>query len=258
MNIEALVSSDLQEHAAATSRRLHTPVETRQFLAMALARREEARAARRRPMLAAAVAVGAAALVVPVPYPQQTGWDATFRSRSGRTVTVKLAARDAAEAERRARLLAGPEQAAVSVRPRTELVWSSVYARARAKLFHIDVDARGKTDAQAEAEIRKQLLEQGWTAGEVRVERTSGFTDVELGATDADGRHIRLMRTDEGEGSERIQLRPEPFDDTREPGMTDAQLREKILAQLRARGLEGDVTVEGDRIRVQVRRDKPR
>ena len=37
--------------------------------------------------------------------------------------------------------------------------------------------------------------------------------------------------------------------------MTDAQLRDKILKQLKARGLDGDVTVEGNRIEVRAKRE---
>jgi hypothetical protein len=37
--------------------------------------------------------------------------------------------------------------------------------------------------------------------------------------------------------------------------MTDAQLREKILKQLQARGLDGDVTVEGGKIEIRAKKE---
>jgi len=44
---------------------------------------------------------------------------------------------------------------------------------------------------------------------------------------------------------------PLDIDDKREPGMTDEQLRRKILDQLEARGMDADVTVEGDHIGIR-------
>jgi hypothetical protein len=37
--------------------------------------------------------------------------------------------------------------------------------------------------------------------------------------------------------------------------MTDAQLRDKILQQLKARGLDGDVTVDGGKIEIRAKRE---
>jgi hypothetical protein len=134
-----------------------------------------------------------------------------------------------------------------------ELRWSSVYALAKRTLFRVEVDLRGKTNREAEAEIREQVAKHGWTAKEVHVERDSKNTVVELRAGDQSGRRIHLRRKEDG-NLDTVELQPEPLDDLREPGMTDAQLREKIFDQLEARGLEGDVSVHGDFIRGEVHR----
>jgi len=256
---DTLVSTDLHELGAATVRSFPSLADTGRALEAALARRGRRTAHRslRKPVLAGMFAIGAAALVVPVPYRHRVGWDATFRSGDGREVTVHLAARDENEAQRRAITLALSMGAEVRLSPRTELVWGSVYALAKEKLFHLDVDMKGRKDAEVEAEIRAQLAQQGWMAGEVAVQRGDGKTMVKLGAEDGEGHRIQLMQQHDGTQPNRLQIEPEPIDDKREPGMTDAQLRDKISAQLRARGLNADVTVEGERILIRATKHVP-
>jgi hypothetical protein len=250
------LASDLKALGARTSRRVPSLDDTTRALESALATRRarpEPRRAMRRPVLAGAGALAAAALVlvVPVPYRHHTGWDAVVRSADGRTATVHLSARSADEAKRRATALARTTGAnEVRIAERTELVWGSVYAMAQEKLFHVDVDMAGKTDDQVEAEIRAQLVQQGWTPDEVEVRRDANGSVVSLGAND--GQHeIKMVRKQVGAGADRVDIQPEPIDDTREPGMTDEQLRQKILRQLEARGLKAEVTVNGDDIQIR-------
>jgi hypothetical protein len=143
----------------------------------------------------------------------------------------------------------------VSVSPRTELVWGSVYAMAKEKLFHVDVEMAGKTDAEVEAEIRAQLAQQGWSPGEVEVQRGEGASTVSVGANDGEHR-IQIVRSQVGPGSDHVELQPEPIDDTREPGMTDEELRQKILRQLEARGMQAEVKVDGDRIEIRAEKQQ--
>jgi hypothetical protein len=131
-------------------------------------------------------------------------------------------------------------------------MWGSVYAMARERLFRVDVALEGKTDAEVEDDIRTQLDRQGWAPEEVGVERTDGSTAVRLRAEDAAGRRLHLERRAPGSPS-RLQLEPIELDDTREPGMSDEQLREKILRQLRERGFDGDVRVDGEHVQIQMR-----
>jgi hypothetical protein len=123
---------------------------------------------------------------------------------------------------------------------------------AREKILRIDVDTDGKTDAQVEQEITDQLQAAGWTPVEVRVQRDGDGTTVQVGADDGDGRHIQIVR--KAPDGTPVQVQAGDIDDTREPGMTDEQLREKILKQFEARGMQADVTVDGDRIEIRARR----
>jgi hypothetical protein len=100
---------------------------------------------------------------------------------------------------------------------------------------------------------RTQLDRQGWAPEEVGVERDDGSTAVHLRAEDGAGRQLHLERRAAGTPS-RLQLEPVPIDDVREPGMSDEQLREKILRQLEQHGFEGEVWVDGDRVQIRALR----
>jgi hypothetical protein len=250
MNTDALVTSDLQALADASARNVPRLADTERRLEEALAKTPGVRRGR---VLAVAVALGAGALVLPLPVWRTSGWDATLRSADGAVVTVHFSARDESAARRHALAIARGMGAEATVTAHRELAWRSVYAMARDSLFRIDVDAQGKSDAEVEAEIRTQLEQQGWNAGSVTIRRGDGVTAVEVGA-DRDGHHIQVLEKSTGPDADHVQIAPEPLDTTREPGMTDEQLRQKILAQLRARGMDGDVIVQGDL--VQIRAEK--
>ena len=164
-----------------------------------------------------------------------------------------MPAKNAAQAERRAAELR-THGATVTVAARTERVWGSVYAMAKEKLLDVHVDLDGKTDAQVADDIRSQLAAGGWTADDVQVQRSADGSSVEIDAQDGAGRQMKVVRKASGGNEKHLDFQVGGLDDEREPGMTDAQLRDKILKQLKARGLDGDVTVEGNSIEVRAKR----
>jgi hypothetical protein len=254
MDVEEQMMSDLKALAAATERGLPSLETSGRALAVARAgaRRRGGRVLR--PALAGGLTLAAIALC-PVPYTRVVGWELTATSVGGKPIAVTLSARDQKEAERRAQAFAARSHAVnVAVTARTARVWGSVWAMAKEKMLQLHVTFDGKSDAEVEDDIRAQLAAAGWTADDVSVRRGDGETAVELGATDATGRTLRIMRQQIGPGAagapSTMEIGIGDIDDTREPGMTDAQLRDKILRQLRARGLDADVVVEGGRIEV--------
>jgi hypothetical protein len=165
VNTDPLVTSDLRA-LADTERRLE------EVLA-------KGPGVRRGRVFAVAVALGAGALVLPLPVWRTNWWDATLRSADGATVTVHFAAPDESAARGDALAIARGMGAEATVVPHHELAWRSVYAMARDSLFRVDVDARGKSDELVEAEIRTQLAEQGWNrdghhiqADQIRAEKS--------------------------------------------------------------------------------------
>jgi hypothetical protein len=59
-----------------------------------------------------------------------------------------------------------------------------------------------------------------------------------------------------GEPVERIAMGAPDIDTAREPGMSDEQLREKIVRQLRAKGMDAEVTVLGDKVQIRAQMEK--
>jgi hypothetical protein len=206
----------------------------------------------RKPLFATALAVGvvAAVLVCPVPYTRTVGYELTVTSVAGRVARIRVPAKNAAQAERRAARLR-THGATVAVAPRTERVWGSVYAMAKDKLLDVHVDLDGKTDAQVADDIRAQLAGGGWSADDVQVQRSADGSTVQIEAQDGNGRQMKVVRKASGGNEKNMDFQLGGIDDEREPGMTDAQLRDKILQQLKSRGLDGDVTVDGAKIEIR-------
>jgi hypothetical protein len=261
MNTHDRIASDREALAARTAQSLPSATDTARALEGALSRDQgELTMRTHRPSylaVAGAFAAAAAVLVLPVPTSRTTGWDVSLRSADGRVAVVHLPAIAAADATRRADALAAKAHGTATVTPRTERVWSTVYAMAREALFRIDVSTAGKSDAQVEEEIRAQLAAQGWTPGDVVVERSADGSTVRVGAS-SDGQSVEVTERSDGEPTNHIAMQVTPFDTTREPGMTDAQLKAKIERQLEARGMKGEVIIDGDRIEIRGEKSETR
>ena len=253
-NTDARIENDLKALAESSARGLPTLDQTGRALTVP---RTEPTGGRimsivRKPLLATslAVAVVAAILVCPVPYTRTVGYELTVTNAAGRVAKIRVPAKNVAQAERRAAELR-KKGAVVAVAPRTERVWGSVYAMAKDKLLDVHVDLDGKSDAQVADDIRTQLANGGWTADDVQVQRSDDGSSVEISAQDGSGRQMKVVRKASGGTEKNMDFQLGGIDDGREPGMTDAQLRDKILQQLKARGLDGDVTVDGDKVEIR-------
>ena len=82
------------------------------------------------------------------------------------------------------------------------------------------------------------------------MERFDDGATVRIGGS-AEGRRVEVVERSAGEPLDRIAVDVQPVDTTREPGMTDAQLKEKIERQFAARGMRAEATIEGDKITVR-------
>jgi hypothetical protein len=257
MSMDDRILSDREALARRTAQALPSHHDTARALDEALAHRthgETPMRNARRPLLVAvgAFAAAAAVLVCPIPYSHVAGWDVTFRSADGHVAKVYMKGANAEASARRASTLAKQPGAIVTIAPRTERVWGSVYAMAKESLLHIDVNMEGKTDTAVEDEIRAQLAAQGWTPLEVQVQRGDGVSSVQVGATDGDGRTVQMNQQVVGGPAPHVSMGVEDIDTKREPGMTDDQLREKIVRQFKAKGMDAEVTIEGDKVRIRV------
>jgi hypothetical protein len=253
MRTDEKIESDLRALARATTRGLPSVADTARALEAARGKGASPMSKIRRPLFAGALTIAAAAaiLVFPVPYSRQRGYDVTFTGADGRVAHLHLSMADRAKAEARALALA--HGAKVEIQPRRERVWGSVYAMAAEKLFHLDIDVEGKTQAQIEEEIKKQLTDQGWDIETIDVHGSDDGLGFSVTANSGDGQRHMEIKTQGGVPAS-LHLHLEGLDVRREPGMSDEQLKQKILDQMKTRGLEGEVTVKDGQ--VQVRAEK--
>lgn len=170
-------------------------------------------------------------------------------------LTARVATRSRSEVERQLAGLTtalGAEHIAVTptILARTEQHRGRVYAMALDKLIDIRIDTTGKSDSQVETEIRDQLTRSGVTPDAVQFQRT-GSDESEANITAHDGdRELHIVRRQRG-GSGELHIEAGGLDTERTPGMTDDELRDKIVRQLAARGLTATVTVHGDQVQIQ-------
>jgi hypothetical protein len=139
----------------------------------------------------------------------------------------------------------------------TETVSGSVYAMVRDRIIVIDVDTEGKTDQEVEDEIRAQLLDEGVAEPDVKYHSDGAKTVVRVQG-EHEGKSFDLVHKtlgDEREPSVRMEIGWP--DISRDEGMTDEELEQKILRQLEERGMDGEIEIQGDGVRVKVRHRAP-
>lgn len=140
------------------------------------------------------------------------------------------------------------------VSPITETVSGNVYAMVLDRIIVIDVDTEGKTDQEVEDEIRAQLLAEGVAEPSVTYHSDADESEVRVEG-EHEGKVFKVVHKQAGEAREpNVRVEIGWLDTTREPGMTDEQLEAKIRGQLEARGLAGEVEVDGDDVRVRMRK----
>jgi hypothetical protein len=255
---DSRIESDLKSLAESSARGLPTVDQTARALTVARTQPTGGTfmSIVRKPLFAtaAAAAVVIAVLVCPVPYTRTVGYELTVANANGRVAKIRVPAKNAAQAERRAAELR-KSGATVVVAARTERVWGSVYAMAKDKLLDVHVELDGRSDAEVAADIRAQLASGGWNAADVTVQRNQDGSSVAFEAQDGNGRRMKVVRKASGGDEKSMDIQLGGVDEEREPGMTDAQLRDKIVKQLQARGLDGDVTVEGGKIEIRAKKE---
>ncbi len=134
-----------------------------------------------------------------------------------------------------------------------------VFAATQGALFSLWVDTTGKSAAQVEDEVHGKLVDEGLEPTDVEFRRDDdGNTRLDIEARTADEREIRLVHKDkrsgDGHGDGVIRMEPPRLDTEREPGMSDEELRDKILDQIAALGLDGEVEVDGEDVEVRIRK----
>jgi hypothetical protein len=143
------------------------------------------------------------------------------------------------------------------VSPVTETVSGNVYAMVRDRIIVIDVDTEGKTEQEVEDEIRAQLLDEGVADPSVKYHSDPEKTVLRVEG-EHEGKAFKLVQKQVGdERDSNVRMEIGWLDTSREEGMTDEELEAKIRSQIEAHGLQGDVKVHGDDVRVRVYKHEP-
>jgi hypothetical protein len=180
------------------------------------------------------------------------------QTAGGATLGIELRATSEERAERVAaalvaRLRERTFTAEARVSPITETVSGNVYAMVRDRIIVIDVDTEGKTDQEVEDEIRAQLLDEGVAEPDVKYHSDDQKTEVRVQG-EHEGKSFEIVHKTLGDEREPgVRMEIGWLDISRDEGMTDEELEQKILRQLAERGMEGDVEIHGDQVRVKVR-----
>lgn len=118
-------------------------------------------------------------------------------------------------------------------------------------------DLEGRTTEEIETDIRAQLEAEGLQNPDVRVSCDGDQTKVIIRANDEAADGEREFQVDLGsQGADSLSTRLHRFEVARRPGMTDAEVKADIERQMRETGLDGEVTVEEDKIQIRAERHR--
>src|SRR5262245_19679831 len=149
--------------------------------------------------------------------------------------------------------------AEASVVSRKERVSSNVYAMAMNQVVQLRIERAGRSPQEIEADIRAQLEAAGIQNSQVSVTQEDGKTQIQVQAHAQEGDAHRDFEVQlEAPGSDPLNPLIHQFKVEHRPGMTDADLKAEIERQMREAGVEGTVTVENGRVRVNVERRETR
>lgn len=132
-----------------------------------------------------------------------------------------------------------------------------LYTAALDNFFSIKIDATGMTDQEVEAEIQKQLKEQGVDMKFHIKTGADGKRDflMERSANDKDPQQFELT-IDENNGNEKIKVFQKKADPTKFAGKTDEEIRKMVKEEhpdLEDKDIK--ITREGDRVQVKIEKD---
>ena len=123
-------------------------------------------------------------------------------------------------------------------------------------MLRVSVDTAGKSDVAVSTEVRDQLSAQGVASPSATFTRQGNATDLDMKGN-IDGKELHVKRVTVGDPGTQVQMQfggPGSLDTERRPGETDDALKQRILDQLHAQGLEGNVDIVDGHLRLQVQK----
>jgi len=126
---------------------------------------------------------------------------------------------------------------------------ASLYAQVRDKLNKIEVDGKGKTDAEIKAEIENKLKAQGFANPQVTVEtKADGMRQIDVGLTDSSETKIAKRQMEIAVGGDDISFDARHEISIDSEGKTDEEIREEVKKKLAEQGIQNpQITVTTDK-----------
>lgn len=146
-------------------------------------------------------------------------------------------------------------RAEAAVSPVRSRVQGSVYAMAMSRAIDVNVNTAGRSDAEISADIKSQLAAAGWDASSVEFRTEGNHHTLQITKEGCDpnapspggGECPEIKLTIDGQanpgGGQQYRIQVEP-----QPGETDEAIRQRILDQLRAQGLDANVVVQDGKV----------
>lgn len=141
-------------------------------------------------------------------------------------------------------------EARTTLTPVVTKVQGNVYAMATSRTININIQRDGRTDAQIAEEIKNQLHAAGLDVDNVEFQQDGNKETLKVmmencGPGSGGAEHPEINLTVDGREPQgnRVALRIE-----KQPGDTDETIRQRVLDQLRAQGVEAEVVIRDGKV----------
>lgn len=149
----------------------------------------------------------------------------------------------------------------IRIKPMNYDVKRPLYSAALDNFFSIKIDATGKSDEEVEAELQKQLDEQGVNMKFSFRRTPEGKRDLLIEKTKEgepnDPRQFELT-IDENNGNEKLKVFTKKVDPDKFNGKTDQEIREMVRKDFNGDVKDNEIIIErnGDKVQVRVEKDR--
>lgn len=138
-----------------------------------------------------------------------------------------------------------------------------LYSQVRDKLNRIEVDGKGKTDAEIKVEIENKLKAQGFENPRVSVEtRADGMRQIAVGITDSSETKVARREMEIAVSGDDISFQASHEVSIDTEGKTDEQIKKEVKRKLAEQGIDNpEITVKTEKdgrrnIEIEVRKEK--
>ena len=145
----------------------------------------------------------------------------------------------------------------IRIKPMNYDVKRPLYSAALDNFFSVKIDATGKSDEEVQAEIQKQLDEQGIKMKFEFKKGPDGKRDIRITKDDNVPQSMELT-IDDNNGNEKLKVFSKKVDPDKFNGKTDKEIREMVKKDFGDDLKDNEIIIErnGDKVQVKIEKDK--